>query len=102
MEFVLGGRSSSYILTSIGARKMNWQNHVSCVGYRTGHTSFYVVNRTVTDHAGGAGVNRYDIIKMHHRTSWNLMVRFGYYQTFVKKVINIWFLGGYSLNIFLT
>jgi hypothetical protein len=69
MEFFLGGRSSPYILRSIGARKINWQNHVSCAGYRTGHTSYYVVNLTVTDHAGGAGVNRYDIIKIHHSTS---------------------------------
>jgi len=65
----LGGRSSPDIIRSIGAREMNWQNHVSCMGYRTGHTSFYIANLTAKDHAGGLGVDGYDIIKMQHRTS---------------------------------
>jgi hypothetical protein len=68
-RFFLGGRSSLNIIRPIGARKMNWQNHLPCMGYRTGHTFFYIANLAAKSHAGGLGVDRYDIIKMEHRTS---------------------------------
>ena len=67
-RFFVGGNPSPNILRSIEARKMNWQNNVSCMRYRTGHISPCVVNLTATDHAGGLGVDGCDIIKMQHGT----------------------------------